>query len=72
MKHQNDILGRKIINIEEYDEYIHAFLDNGMEIEISDVMTKEESEKEIEEIQKINIEERKWEVKQAQKKERKI
>ena len=60
MKGQKKILGRKIIGIDSYDEYICATLDNGMEIEISGITTaaeakriKKEIEKDIEAVHKI-------------------
>lgn len=44
MKHENDIIGKKIVSIESHDEYICAVLDNGMEIEISSILSKFNSE----------------------------
>lgn len=40
---ENKIIGQKIVKVELYDEYFVATLENGMEIEISDIITKRTS-----------------------------
>lgn len=60
MKGEKKIIGQKIVSIEQYDEYICAILENGMEIEISGITSAAEAkkirkqiEKDVEDVRKL-------------------
>jgi len=44
-KNEKKIIGQKIISIQKMDGYCIATLENGMEIEISDIITAKQVEK---------------------------
>jgi hypothetical protein len=44
MKGQKKIIGCKIVSVQNFDEYIVATLDNGMEIEIASTTSAKEAE----------------------------
>ena len=50
------IIGQKIISIQKWDEYCIATLENGMEIEISDIITMKQAEKIRKDMEKYSIE----------------
>jgi hypothetical protein len=52
MKGQRKIIGQKIVKIENFDEYIVATLENGMEIEIADIRSTHDAK-----ILRVNLDE---------------
>ena len=42
MKGENKIIGAKITHIEQFDDYIHVYLDNGMALEVAGIESVKE------------------------------